>query len=1720
MDKPIPFFEPNNLDFNPEDLTVGIYFDVELLDRGSASPNHYTGEVLLGSNRVNFLGGEDNVLNTSYTDITILELTNGGDTESIGIESINIKYNTWYFPEINIKFVDVRGNSVFNPMEKANDPSTKKVAKGSFLSCLFAFPYPIFKLTIKGYYGKPVTYKLSVKDLRGQFNSKTGNFEMSVNFIGYMYSYLTDVPMSLLFAAPYINYDNIDSELGVFSRRSTESGQRIPTFVDFIKQMSEGNKTMENSDELNNCKNALQDCTVVLTYIENILSEYRQLSYTLERYFDLDESTKNFIEDEEVNEVFFTYSETKVNKHKNTQYNTSIDDLVTVINGAISGIKSYWERIKNNNVIKSKITSDLVITTENRVYMVQRTQIGQEYLLESDGTTPAKRSIKMNYVSDLKVLNELKETVKSIKEYYVERQNDEVKNAYNSILSWQPTIINFFEITIAHLNKFYENMSRCIDNINNSSSERSLKQLNGIETDINAHSDDVTVYPFPAFYDNEKKNVWIGDVPNARNYKERDFIEDLIKGTLKSKETMEKAISDYELSLENTTTFPYNGIPTLLYDLNNGHPYKVDDISAEGLCSGDMPIGVKIFAKRLMLRRIYNSNYSDDKVTTMIDAKTFGELEALNFLHAVGNYEAIKQSSCFTTSNLAANIQKYIKQNAVRWFGRVPDSRETYSPPPCLRRIRHDDLKDDVAESADINSELNVPYYIDDESSGTTDGCFRNCFNTIDIQQYSQRLEGIGNYVNSETYHKVFPSVPNIEERIKSYLVSPDKSRGILSNSSLYEELTKVAEVTDDSDTTDEKIKSTNITTGKNISLGDFSFESNSDIDFFPLFSKYTDKNQYTKKSFDTLITKKNTWWSNLWNTNEESEYYFSFSCKKYWDIETETWLTAQQNDDIYHEILRDFLYSIGMNYYISPDIKDLLLIENGGISEIPMIKILSMGLGFRNDSLEITEENKDRYSRYFKSKSTDIGKFIIDFYEKNYKRVVNDLVNYVLDDTNYNKVSNGGIKTISTEKNRKIYFVRILSKSAKEKLLQLFNEQVYLFSLHGKHHREPQYEDKAITFFETSEAVGAFIDKVRDMVGLNTTEEQPQTSPTETDVNVIRKMGFYDTVKNLYDRWKFGAYRQDGNGMYTSETKVTIDNFVFRNGFNQDISNTLTVNADKFIKAIDSIYKGDSNMSVYDFLHNICGIADCLMLSLPVNIFDSVNSMEKMKEMFSPHNYITARNDSEKSTFVVTYRSKESEHLAFHPNTSQYKDDGVDFTNYTVKEDNNNLGNNMGVFGVSYGLNSQRFFKDVSVSMDKPRVTEQSIAATLQIVSEGDKTGSSGYGRVYHDLFDTYSKHSYNCTVEMMGNAQLMPMLYFQLNNIPLFKGGYIIVNVEHNINSQGMTTTFIGNRMTKYQFNLMLNGIERDMYRDDDTSSTDEDRVAGGNSARSSVEKYKGELKNIEKLNYSKEKTKILLDAGHYMAISGKQSPDLNPETGMFPMDYEERSGDGSLNPNDTSGSNTYRYREYWGCRKIASQLYQKLKDNGYDVEMVFSNSKDAKNYSSFTSKVNEIYENQKRNGGSTIIVSLHSNAAANSGWGGGNYWCIYKQSVEYVEKDGKWYPAYHPETSDLLAQCIADAATKVFAEVDMNKFLPQIEKGGSIQKMSVHNKPKTFEDRITSNGIRPTTYSHAPTVLSENLFHDTKSHVEFLAKKEGRDAIVKLHYDGIEEFFRKVK
>jgi len=114
------------------------------------------------------------------------------DTELLGITQINIDTNLNFSPEVTIEMEDIRGRALFEQGE--NSP----------YAVFFNYPYPLFYLTVKGYYGKAIKYQLALRTFNARFDTSSGNFKITVKFYAYKYNILTQLPIRHLLALPYM----------------------------------------------------------------------------------------------------------------------------------------------------------------------------------------------------------------------------------------------------------------------------------------------------------------------------------------------------------------------------------------------------------------------------------------------------------------------------------------------------------------------------------------------------------------------------------------------------------------------------------------------------------------------------------------------------------------------------------------------------------------------------------------------------------------------------------------------------------------------------------------------------------------------------------------------------------------------------------------------------------------------------------------------------------------------------------------------------------------------------------------------------------------------------------------------------------------------------------------------------------------------------------------------------------------------------------------------------------------------------------------------------------------------------------------------------------------------------------------------------------------------------------------------------------------------------
>ena len=247
-------------------------------------------------------GDKYNYLTTYYQDLTYDSYGNKTEIEGLGVESVQISYESWYTPTITIKFVDVRGSAIFG-REEAIHVDSQLMAENVF-GAFFSMPYPLFRLQVKGFFGKPVTYQLACSGFKGELNANTGNFEAVATFIGYSWSLLTDIPFAYLVAAPYATYIGSDywqlkknsKEWGLWNDTQGISSLQPPKLYDLFKQIKNVIKTEEFGQPNETQKEELAQMGSEMTLLNELTDKRLAFLNSLKDEVGGGESKDSFIE--------------------------------------------------------------------------------------------------------------------------------------------------------------------------------------------------------------------------------------------------------------------------------------------------------------------------------------------------------------------------------------------------------------------------------------------------------------------------------------------------------------------------------------------------------------------------------------------------------------------------------------------------------------------------------------------------------------------------------------------------------------------------------------------------------------------------------------------------------------------------------------------------------------------------------------------------------------------------------------------------------------------------------------------------------------------------------------------------------------------------------------------------------------------------------------------------------------------------------------------------------------------------------------------------------------------------------------------------------------------------------------------------------------------------------------------------------------------------------
>lgn len=345
---------------------------------------------------------------------------------------------------------------------------------------------------------------------------------------------------------------------------------------------------------------------------------------------------------------------------------------------------------------------------------------------------------------------------------------------------------------------------------------------------------------------------------------------------------------------------------------------------------------------------------------------------------------------------------------------------------------------------------------------------------------------------------------------------------------------------------------------------------------------------------------------------------------------------------------------------------------------------------------------------------------------------------------------------------------------------------------------------------------------------------------PVDPNTKQLRDfhIAMYMYFKNLWDKWLSGYYYSDetirtNSGSYPIRESFKVENyfsnFLFMDSFYRNIFKRLKLNCGTLY---EHYINKTNNYSMFSYLGSVASSHQCMFLSIPdyVNLGDDDDTVaySNLADLFRPMPANTVPPPQMENKFIVMYTHQpssvttvdksdfrvdsfdiwsESDGMNVVPavfkKTGMPKDEQVPAAAMTKKdvldEQINRYGYNVPAFGVAYSRQNNSIFKSVKASMDNPVMTEQAVLAMGAIAELGNSTKKKVcfYGQ---DIYPIYSNYSYIIEVELMGNAQIQPLMYFQLMNVPMYRGTYMIISVTHSMTQGDMTTTIKATKMSKY--------------------------------------------------------------------------------------------------------------------------------------------------------------------------------------------------------------------------------------------------------------------------------------------------------------------------------
>ena len=1298
----------------------------------------------VASGRINFLkpNKDKDKFTTDWTELDASGKPNGD--EMLGINSVQITYDTSYVPRVTITMTDVRGQAL------NEDP------KDSPYGAFFNFPYPMFVLEVKGYYGKAVKYLLHLLKYSSRFDYSTGNFQITCEFVGFTYALLSDlsVQYGLVASQMEINGKSGKDRLKEKFKLQIDKYKDVPGFSDDIRTIIGGDEPQSGIYTLVDLINKAKDLSTFVESLGQDNKKFREKA-ALDNFIDVIQRLyDSILKKEEI-------------------LNQGFNDKVKNINADSLFVEfpDYKQQLECN-----------VITTGKPTDLINQQTI-DEYN---------------------KYYNNAKNVITSKNTEIQKDLNDEVKSQLTSFLGFKPSIRNIMLIICNNFELFLdlltETTQRAADNDNRK------KVFNGIMKDGNPKRDNKEleqVFPWPALYNDNYETCYFDDLPTLKtiDYPEKEFVEAYLNATQYTNKLLAVTGTNNTISTEITNPVKFNPIHTQQYD-SNTLKKPIFDGNINNILSQIVEHAL------LVSSNSYGVDSGGGGVPNVIkQIQNFGKVDANNLYKELGD-TGIKTILPILRNNLNWITDKDLatdgKRGILQTINNNNNPINTFFSPLDNLKLNFQYIKDYKSEYlTDIVETQNIT---------NLKGKYGSLQNLRFVPEVTGNLLGFGEYGagsvttdgnNGFIYYEKenkfsFPQKISLEPMFKPFMDERNNYlKTKLTPSNLLTSLKFVLYNLQETEGQEFSVLKGFARMGYNvmryipgvIHIDDFNF---SDFILFNGIHKTKMVNALSYLFFNDKDYMDNGGADYRNPFYNKYKYYFPFTTNEYPDSNETDKNAYGTNTEQFLLVYQQLVESIvgimnGAPTVNNGDITDVDLYHNitsDGDEPQKLIKFDNEG----NPSIYSNQnQNQKQYSQIYQ--------VIKEFFDCDIQMVVKskglsdiykEPLKYWTNDGKWNKIL----------VNEPTKFIRYNNKNYNG----FTSGGLIGFYLTGFRERITEIEKGVIESDKNNPQSGS------NTAGVKTTSDL--------------KRSLYQTFKNINDKWVIdklnGGKNQYSWGLegdvdpnnnnelkYNPKREFLFDHFFFVDRVNRDIGNEVLLDFRVLYNYYDKV---NTKNSLYSIIGELAKMNE--MIFHPLTSYISFNGATSDKasidNLFKPTNTLDFQSTS--PVFIMQYVGKNASYQ--YENQNHLPDVvKIDFSGNgsflspsdSPFKDITNRVNEPVAFFVDMGIKNQNMFRGISLDQAEFRETNESITVWDQLTSQKESRTIQTIG---NNIYPILSRRSYTCKVESLGNMMIQPTMYFYLRYIPLFSGLYLITKVSHSIQPNNVVTNFEGVRMSSLNF------------------------------------------------------------------------------------------------------------------------------------------------------------------------------------------------------------------------------------------------------------------------------------------------------------------------------